>query len=47
MQDHAFYLALAYGLSGLGLLAEVLCLWRRCRRSAASAERAMNPGDAA
>jgi heme exporter protein CcmD len=35
LSDHGFYLLLAYGASGLLLLAEALLLWRRCRRAAA------------
>ena len=38
--DHAFYLTLAYGLSGLLLAAEVLLLWGRSRRA-----RALQQGD--
>ncbi|KAF1050152.1 MAG: hypothetical protein GAK38_00178 [Xylophilus sp.] len=30
---HAFFLLLACGVSGLLLAAEVLLLWRRCRRT--------------
>lgn len=32
-QDHDFYLLLAYGVSGVLLLAELLSLWRRCLRA--------------
>ena len=39
--NHGFYLLLAYGASGLLVLAEELLLWRRCRRAAA-----LDPGDA-
>lgn len=35
--DHGFYLSLAYGLSGLLLAAELLLLWRLCRRARALA----------
>lgn len=31
-QDHGYFLLIAYGLSGLLLAAELLLLWRRCRR---------------
>lgn len=31
MQNHAFYMALAYGISALVLLLEVFALWRQCR----------------
>ena len=37
MQDHAFYLTLAYGLGAALLAAEVLLLWRRSRRARAAA----------
>lgn len=37
LQDHPFFLALAYGVSGLLVLVEVLALWQRCRRSAKAA----------
>lgn len=33
LQDHSFFLTLAYGVSGLLVLVEVLVLWQRCRRS--------------
>ena len=33
MQGHAFYLALAYGVTGLCLVAEIIILWRRCRHA--------------
>ncbi|MEG1454546.1 MAG: heme exporter protein CcmD [Comamonas sp.] len=33
MQDHSFYLSLAYGLGAALLVAEVLLLWRRSRRA--------------
>lgn len=35
MQNHTFYMALAYGVSAVLLLLEVLSLWRRnrCLRS--------------
>jgi hypothetical protein len=36
--NHGFYLLLAYGASGLLLLAETLLLWRRCRRATALAQ---------
>lgn len=32
-QDHDFYLLLAYGVSAVLLLAELLSLWLRCRRA--------------
>lgn len=32
MQNHTFYMALAYGVSAVLLLLEVLSLWRRNRR---------------
>jgi heme exporter protein CcmD len=32
-QDHGFYLLLAYGVSAVLLLAELLSLWLRCRRA--------------
>lgn len=38
MQDHAFFIALAYGGSAMLLVAEVWSLWRRCRRQAAHTE---------
>ena len=33
MQNHGFYLMLAYGLGAALLVAEVLLLWRRSRRA--------------
>jgi heme exporter protein CcmD len=33
MQDHSFYLTLAYGLGAAALALEVLLLWRRSRRA--------------
>ncbi|RZJ09664.1 MAG: heme exporter protein CcmD [Rubrivivax sp.] len=33
MNDHGFYLTLAYGVSALLIVAEVLLLWRRCARA--------------
>ncbi|MDH1290920.1 heme exporter protein CcmD [Comamonas terrigena] len=38
MQDHAFFIALAYGVSAMLLVTEVWSLWRRCRRQAAHTE---------
>ncbi len=38
MQAHAFFIALAYGVSAMLLVAEVWSLWRRCRRQAAHTE---------
>ncbi|WP_313571778.1 heme exporter protein CcmD [Comamonas terrigena] len=38
MQDDAFFIALAYGVSAMLLVAEVWSLWRRCRRQAAHTE---------
>lgn len=35
MQNHAFFIALAYGVSAVLLVAEVWSLWLRCRRQAA------------
>ena len=32
MQDHAFFIALAYGVSAVVLVVEVWSLWRRCRK---------------
>ena len=31
--DHDFYLTLAYGVSAVVILAEVVLLWRRCARA--------------
>jgi heme exporter protein CcmD len=31
--NHGFYIALAYGVSGLLVAAELLLLWRRCQRT--------------
>ncbi|WP_455555774.1 hypothetical protein [Comamonas sp.] len=40
MQNHTFYLALAYGVSGILLLAEVVALYRRwCKANAVCDER--------
>lgn len=33
MQNHTFYMALAYGISVVALSVEVFALWRRCRCS--------------
>lgn len=33
MQNHGFYLTLAYGAGALLLLLELLLLWQRCRRA--------------
>ncbi|WP_284336627.1 heme exporter protein CcmD [Comamonas sp. NoAH] len=33
MQSHAFYIALAYGVSALLLLAEAISLWLRWRKA--------------
>lgn len=33
MQNHGFYLMLAYGLGAAALALEVLLLWRRSRRA--------------
>lgn len=38
LADHGFYLSLAYGLSAVLVAAEVLLLWRRCRRARGLAE---------
>lgn len=35
MQNHAFFIAMAYGVSAVLLVAEVWSLWRRCRKQAA------------
>lgn len=37
MQNHSFYIALAYGAALLALLIEVTLLWRRCRKLRATA----------
>lgn len=34
MQNHAFFIALAYGVSAVVLAAEIWSLWRRCRSQA-------------
>ena len=34
MQNHAFFIAIAYGVSAVLLAAEIWSLWRRCRRQA-------------
>lgn len=33
MQNHDFYLTLAYAVGGLLLLLELALLWRRCRHA--------------
>ncbi len=43
MQNHAFFIALAYGLGALVLLAEMLWLWRRSRSAQARAQEEGRP----
>lgn len=38
MQNHAFFIALAYGVSAVVLAVEVWSLWRRCRSQAQGAD---------
>lgn len=43
MQNHAFFIALAYGVGALTLVAEMLWLWRRSQSALARAQEEGRP----
>lgn len=45
MQDHAFFIALAYGVSAVALGAELVCIYVRSRRLKAEAARVLAAGE--
>lgn len=45
MQDHAFFVALAYGVSAMALGIELVCIYVRSRRLKAEASSRLAPGE--